>query len=1066
MNDDSMQGLKKIDWLIAAALAALAALLYFPTMASFAYPGESAHLQVLWRGLDPAAAAAPYPLTGIFARLTGAGNVLAPLCGLLATAAFYLLVASFVRRRVSGDETLPFAVPVSRAAGIVGAVIFFLSPAVRSAATHLEPRLFALTWALLSLLVLVPTGGARGWKAAVGALAFGALWGAGAADSILFVLFLPLVLAAVGVSARARSGRVLPRILLALAGFLPAFFLTAGAGSAEVPATCMALWGQLKAYRATDGWLLVLLFATVPFLVSLASSARALRERGALASWVFHLAMGVFSILAVATPLSPASVMRPAGVLPVAASAFAAFVAAYLIAYWLLAVLLARPERAGAAVDAGAKTGRIFGLVAGGVLAVVYLLSLLFGLLTYETRKGDFADRLAAAILDDLGGRTWFVSDGSLDDHLRLLAQARGRELNLISLNRDLDKGYLAALTALVKEKKLGGARVDDLALSLSLGVMPFVQDLLSGDSASAASVAVFGAPDLLYAAGRTPVPEFLFFGSDESRRVDWSRWNDIADALSVEKGWGSYRLYKVADPVERKRLDLRRHVGFVANNRGVWLQDQGKNDEAYALYARVLDEIDRDNVCALFNLFEMAQAKHPKAQQRRNELEQRLKAIVSDPARRYRLWSLSTYYGYIRSPEMLIRLGFTWARSGRPGEALSHIRRAVDFIPSDRRSSVLNMMASLYASDDNREKSREYYEKVLAKNAKDRDALVGMMRLSMMEGDNDKARLYLERATELAGDDPRVRIEKAMLAMMKQDLPAARALLKQATDAEPGNLRAWSLQAAVAMQQIDASKDPAERKRLELELENVILRTMEKQARTPDDYYVQSTRAFLLMRKARDAQSRRAARDAFEIAAKARPDIAATQDIVMGLDISLDDTVAAERHARDVLRRNRQAPLANYVMGSLALRRNDYDAAQRYLHKAADAKKPVVLAMNDLAEVYRRRKEFPKAERYARLAVEKDPSLYVAWETIGSVLMDAKGNLDEAQRCIEKACELSKVNGRNEDVRMLISLARVQVMKGDKRLGRMTLRKVQSRLGELSEYEKGEYDRLMKDVR
>jgi uncharacterized protein HemY len=340
------------------------------------------------------------------------------------------------------------------------------------------------------------------------------------------------------------------------------------------------------------------------------------------------------------------------------------------------------------------------------------------------------------------------------------------------------------------------------------------------------------------------------------------------------------------------------------------------------------------------------------------------------------------------------------------------------------------------------------------------------MMRLSMMEGDNDKARLYLERATELAGDDPRVRIEKAMLAMMKQDLPAARALLKQATDAEPGNLRAWSLQAAVAMQQIDASKDPAERKRLELELENVILRTMEKQARTPDDYYVQSTRAFLLMRKARDAQSRRAARDAFEIAAKARPDIAATQDIVMGLDISLDDTVAAERHARDVLRRNRQAPLANYVMGSLALRRNDYDAAQRYLHKAADAKKPVVLAMNDLAEVYRRRKEFPKAERYARLAVEKDPSLYVAWETIGSVLMDAKGNLDEAQRCIEKACELSKVNGRNEDVRMLISLARVQVMKGDKRLGRMTLRKVQSRLGELSEYEKGEYDRLMKDVR
>ena len=219
-------------------------------------------------------------------------------------------------------------------------------------------------------------------------------------------------------------------------------------------------------------------------------------------------------------------------------------------------------------------------------------------------------------------------------------------------------------------------------------------------------------------------------------------------------------------------------------------------------------------------------------------------------------------------------------------------------------------------------------------------------------------------------------------------------------------------------------------------------------------------------MRKGRDEESRRAARDAFEVAAKVRPDITATQDLVMGLDISLDDTAAAERHAREALRRNRNSPLANYVMGALALRRNDYDTAERYLRKAADAKRPVVLAMNDLAEVYRRMKRYPEAERYARNAVKNEPKLYVAWETIGSVIMDANGDLDEAQRCVEKACELSKVNGRNEDIRMLVSLARVQVKKGDKKLARVTLRKVQSRISELSEFEKGEYDRLMLDVR
>ena len=44
----------KVDWLVAAAFAVVSALLYFTTVASFAYPGESAHLQALWRGLDTA----------------------------------------------------------------------------------------------------------------------------------------------------------------------------------------------------------------------------------------------------------------------------------------------------------------------------------------------------------------------------------------------------------------------------------------------------------------------------------------------------------------------------------------------------------------------------------------------------------------------------------------------------------------------------------------------------------------------------------------------------------------------------------------------------------------------------------------------------------------------------------------------------------------------------------------------------------------------------------------------------------------------------------------------------
>ena len=215
-----------------------------------------------------------------------------------------------------------------------------------------------------------------------------------------------------------------------------------------------------------------------------------------------------------------------------------------------------------------------------------------------------------------------------------------------------------------------------------------------------------------------------------------------------------------------------------------------------------------------------------------------------------------------------------------------------------------------------------------------------------------------------------------------------------------------------------------------------------------------------------RGEEKRREARDAFLAASKARPDVTATQNLVLGLAISMDDKDGAETHAKDVLRRNRSAPLANYVMGSLALGRGELDDAVLYLHRAADAAQPVPLALNDIAEALRRRQEYAEAERYARKAVQAAPSLYVAWETLGAILMDQGKNLDEAESCIRKACDLSKAkNGQEADIRMLISLARVQLKRGDKQHAKVSIRKVQSRIGELSAFERREFEEVKKRV-
>ena len=1035
------------NWLAAGIVGVLAALVYLGCLAGYAYPGESARLMAAWRGL--AVAASPgHPLMGVLARLTGASNWLSAICGLIAVVTLFHLVAGYVAWCLQGEDADPRRRTLPLVAATVASVVFMLTPAVLSAATHLEPRMFDFAWLLLSLSLAFPFLRLEKLPAWLFAPLLAACVAFGVCDSAIFAAFLPFYLALIVGVAKRRGrnlGVQLASFVIYLAVFLPLALGLLGVSFADVAHQTLV---GLHGYHKEPGWLFVALFVLAPFVACLFACRRAFDESPSSSQWIFHVAMTVAAVLAVATPLSPSALMESSDTLPVATSAFAAAVCGYLAAYWWK------------------WRKRPIGVAVGSLLAFVLVVSCAWQLFAFDSAKGLFADRLAQKILDDLGGRRWLVTDGTLDDHLALVADAAGRKVNLVSLARDLDADYLASLKDLVEKERLGGKRNAELKLSCSLGVLPFVQDWLRGDPSAAKELAIFGAPDIWYSVGLTPVPEFLFFGGDQSRSPDPDAWKEFDVILHAPKGWGSYRQKKVSDPVARLRLNMRRHVGFVANNRGVYLQDQHRDDEAWKQYELVLNEIDRDNICALFNEVGMIGEKHPAAVAKRRELDRMIRVAVDDPSRRYLLWRLGTYYGYIRNPDAFVRNGLAWARSGRAGDALGQIRRAIDFVPSDRRSVLLNMMAALYASENEARRSRELYESVLSGNSRDHDALIGMMHLEMAEGNAGKALEYLQRAADSSGKGARADIERAMAAMMRNDLATAKKLIKGVTDADCGNAQAWSLLSAVVTQQIDATKDDAAKAALENELEKDILPAMEKLAGKPEtDYYLMATRGFLELRKG--VKNRSKARDAFLAAARKVPGNVAAQDIVLGLDISLADRVSAEVHARDVLRRNRQAPLANYVMGSLALGRGDLAEAEVFLRRAAESPRPVALALNDLAEVLRRRKDFAGAERFARQAVKAAPDLYVAWETLGSTLLDAGEKLDEAEAAIRRACEISaRTNGRDADVRMLVSLARVQLRSGERDRARMTLRKVDSRKGELSDYERTEFEQLRKSVK
>ena len=72
------------------------------------------------------------------------------------------------------------------------------------------------------------------------------------------------------------------------------------------------------------------------------------------------------------------------------------------------------------------------------------------------------------------------------------MAAERGKELNLICLQRDMDDAYLKELAAFVKAKGLTSSTAD-LSMSAQLGVLPFIQDWFAGDPDITRKAAVFG---------------------------------------------------------------------------------------------------------------------------------------------------------------------------------------------------------------------------------------------------------------------------------------------------------------------------------------------------------------------------------------------------------------------------------------------------------------------------------------------------------------------------------------------------------------------------------------------
>lgn len=1061
--------------------------LYCVTQYDWLFAGDSVNLIASYTGawVLPGVYESHPLVSGLFRNLTlsvGGLGIASALVSALTVGLLYQTVYTFYKVITTEPHSVKHIEPAARLGAGVTALVYAVLTPVWQAATHFQYQPFDLFLLLLAFSGVVHYMN-RNHKLVLLASTF--LMGLLVAEMPYALLLAPLffvvaLVALIMSQSRFTWLRVLPflgipMILGIVGGYALAISqsMAAGCEGTTIEIFIVLIKQQIMFLSAlTMGpWLLVMFFAIAPFFMAVLSAGRFLNNDRSGAAILTFVAIVVLTILAVLPfGFSPMLTMSTAwwnDAYPLPICMMVAFSMGFVFCVAKMINSVMRAKEATTRKATSMKLAQMAALVLPVIMALATVIALLItnwrafvvGDNTVRLQGDSVTSVYISALVDSLQGRNYVLTDGVFDPYLAVALQERDMSsVTLIPLTQDMNSTYIKRFT---EELRTSDFMAEDLDLkatliqSLQLGVLPFVQDWMTYDPKITEKLAIIGLPDFWYIANKYPYPhELCYLGvvsPDDFKQLDKTKAIDFLNKMDALLPLDDVDADKDAKRVTPTAMGLlkqymRRHVGFIANNTGFYLAEVGENDEAYELFAAVR-AFDKDNVSTLFNLFELINSGMRPEQ--RDVIGKEIESFVKNlKGRKYQLWSLSRYYGYIRSPQMMGAIAGQWALSGQTGAALTGMGMAMNMMDEDQRQSAQQAIASIYSMIPGQRREAEARYLSLLKASTDEYRSVGylkeLFRIAILDMAYVKAEDYLKQAEKLIKTQGELGFEWAIFYMAQGDTTKARLSLQTYSTLYPRNLEALAMLASIQMQNDEELED----------VKNITLRRMEAAVGSPNNYFIQIIKAQIFMKEDNLVK----AREAFIRAYALRSDVVMLRDTILQLDMALLDRTSAELHARQIIRVDRGHAMANYVMGSIRLSDGDRASAIIFLKAAAEATTPYIPAINDLAEAYRREGDFEQAILMAQKATKLGPSLYIAWETLASILCENK-KYNEAAPAIEKARELwaSDFKDKPMDPRILMTDARIKIGQGKRESARIALHEISKSDLELSDYEKEE---------
>ncbi len=608
----------------------------------------------------------------------------------------------------------------------------------------------------------------------------------------------------------------------------------------------------------------------------------------------------------------------------------------------------------------------------------------------------------ADAVFDALDGRTWLLTDGTLDAWL--VARAAERDLALIPMPlRQADVASLARFEAAVAA--LGS---DRLRAAAALGSVPFLIHWLREDPEAALSgLALLVEPAVARVAGFEPLPQGVIHHLYRPGTVS----DDVLDRalaryLDVREQIGEAIVHADEDAAATSlSRRLRAHVALCGNNLGCLLATADRGGEAMDVLL-LAHSLHPEGYSALLNMASLV--RRGIRPERMDALGQEMNAILRAGGGS---WNLASTGGFVLHPEDFLEAKWFWASSG--------------------------------LSADNRDVLNDYLFKIEDETVRGAVARQLSTSLAIQSGGAQAALALLAELPE-TGLTPAFWVRIADLHLMTGDRVRAMRAVDQVTvalddEAVPTAFTRASIYARLG--RTDAAIGVLDAIQNETNAADVLARKAAVYSLAGQSVELAATVAVLAAREDapaglaafHQAVQAQLAGDIQE--AKRLSEAAVEAGLVadfalrtaMMLAMMDGDPAAAGNHADALLAIQPLDAFAHYVKATRASEARQHQEAERHFQISL-SQQPAFYVLNDYAVLAIQTGRPELAEHLARNAIASGGGDHAAvWDTLGSALKDLN-RVDEAMAAVRTAVQ--KAGG--DDPRIQLNYAEVCLQTGD----------------------------------